>query len=193
MNDIENFLNVKPTPYGLKYGRILVSVPFYNDRFFNRSVVLMTDYDDEACAGLVLNKLSERRYCDIFKSTKIDEPVYIGGPVMTNQLFGIHTLSGSKKSNELLPGVYAGYDAVLLALLEYHAIENLRVKFFMGYAGWIPGQLEQELENKMWVVGTAHPDLVFNTQAELIWKRAVTELGKEYQHWLEIPNDLSDN
>ena len=193
MRLVEDYLKVKPTSLKPMAGRILISVPLFNDPFFNRSVILLTDYEPESTAGLVLNKKSEYSIRKVISDIKIDDPVYVGGPLMTNAVFGIHNHENTKQSAKLLPGVYIGYDEIFLALIEHHAIESMRYRFFIGYSGWSPGQLDNEIQNRMWVVGNANPDLIFNTDADQIWKSAVIQLGKEYLHWLDIPKDISDN
>ena len=81
----------------------------------------------------------------------------------------------------------------LLALIEQNAIPTLRYKFFMGYAGWSPGQLEGEIAKNMWVVGNPTPDLVFNTKPDEMWAKAVRVLGPDYAHWLNVPKYVNLN
>ncbi len=140
--DIGNFLSVKPTGLQLQDGKILISTPFYNDAFFNRSVVLLTDHSKEGSAGLVLNKITSVN----LKNIRIDAQVHLGGPVPSEQLFAIHNFSNCKKSQKLLPWLYIGYDNLLLSLIEHKSIATLRYKFFAGYSGWSAGQLDSEME-----------------------------------------------
>lgn len=193
MKFVEEFLEVKPTNLDIKAGRILISVPFFSDIFFNRSVVLLTDYEKNSCAGLILNRKSEFSVRKVINEIKTDDPLYVGGPVMTDNLFCIHNHGNSKGSVKLLPGIFVGFDNVLLALIEHKAIESLRYKFFIGYSGWAPGQLEMELEKKMWLVAHADPSLIFNTPADELWKAAVRNLGADYAHWLNLPKDITNN
>ena len=187
--DIGNFLSIKATGLQLQDGKILISTPFYNDAFFNRSVVLLTDHSKEGSAGLVLNKITSVN----LKNIRIDAQVHLGGPVPSEQLFAIHNFSNCKKSQKLLPWLYIGYDNLLLSLIEHKAIATLRYKFFAGYSGWSAGQLDSEMERNMWVIGNATPELVFDTPSEKIWEAAVHALGSGYRHWLQIPTELSDN
>ncbi|MEG1555836.1 MAG: YqgE/AlgH family protein [Bacteroidales bacterium] len=193
MKIAEDFLNVKPTEFKLTAGRILISVPFYNDPFFNRSVVLLTDYDESSCAGLIINRESKYSVREIVSEIKVDDHIYIGGPVLPEGLFALHDFENSKQSTKLVPGVYTGFDEILLSLIEHHAIENLNYKFFVGYAGWSPGQLEEELKKKMWVIGAATPELVFKTPANKIWEQAVRYLGPDYLHWIRVPKIIESN
>jgi len=193
MNNLDNFLKVKPTGLSLKPGRILISVPFFQDPFFNRAVVLLTDYSPLSCAGLVLNKQSMNPVSDFAPDIKVEDEIYIGGPVLARHVFCIHNYSGGNKMVELLPGTYLGYDNMLLSLAELNTVKTLKYKFFLGYSGWTPGQLEEELESKMWVIANPASKLILDTNAEDIWHEAVMRLGKDYAHWLDMPEDITEN
>jgi len=193
MRFIEDYLKIEPTSLPPAPGRILISVPFFNDPFFYRSVVLLTDYEPDSTAGFILNKESDYSVREIVSDIKVDDAVYVGGPVMSSVVFGIHNHDNTKKSAKLLPGVYVGYDNMFLTLIETKAIETMKYKFFIGYSGWSPGQLDDEIERKLWVVGNPTPDLIFDTPADLIWEHAVRLLGKNYLHWLDIPFNAGDN
>ena len=193
MDAVENFFEVKPTDFSLTAGRILISVPFFNDPFFNRSVVLLTDYDKQSCAGLVLNKSSRLSVRKVVSEIKVDDKLYIGGPVMPDGIFCVHNFESSKAASKLLPGIFVGSDEVLISLIEHQAIPSMKYRFFVGYSGWSPGQLEGELANKMWVIGTATPELVFDTPSSKVWEKAVRNLGDDYLHWLKTPRLIGLN
>lgn len=189
----KDLLAVKQTEFALAPGRILISVPYYNDTFFNRSVVLLTDYEGDHIAGLILNRRLTYTVRQLVDGIHSDAPMYLGGPVLPTALFLLHTFDSCKDSARIAPGIYVGYDQVLLALIEHNAIPTLKYRFMMGYSGWSPGQLEDELARNMWVVGNPTPELVFNTNADKMWERAVQVLGKDYQHWLNVPEYINLN
>lgn len=193
MTTPEDFFDVKPTEFSLSAGRILISVPFYNDPFFNRTVVLLTDYDETSCAGLVLNKPSRLSVRKLVSSIKVDDKMFIGGPVLPDGVFCVHNFENSKTANKLLPGIFIGSDEVLISLIEHKAIPTMKYRFYVGYAGWSPGQLESELSKKMWVIGAVTPELIFDTPSNKIWETAVRTLGKDYLHWLKLPRVISNN
>lgn len=193
MTNPDAFFEVKPTEFSLTAGRILISVPFYNDPFFNRTVVLLTDYDEKSCAGLILNRSSQLSVRKVVSEIKVDDYLYIGGPVMPDGVFCIHNFENSKAASKLLPGIYVGSDEVMLSLIEHKAIPTLKYRFFVGYAGWSPGQLEGELAKNMWVIGAPTPELVFSTPCARIWDTAVRTLGPDYRHWLKFPRVIGSN
>ena len=188
-----DLLKVKQTGFSLAAGRLLISVPYYNDAFFNRSVVLLTDYDKEHCAGLIINRRLPYRVRDLVDGLRVNTPMFLGGPVMPWALFLLHDFENNAASSRIVPKVYVGYDQSLLTQIESNAVASGNCKFLMGYAGWSPGQLEDELERNMWVIAPASKSLVFDTPAEEIWTRTVRRLGSRYEHWLQIPKHIEYN
>ena len=184
-------LSVKQNEFELAPGRILISVPYYNDTFFNRSVVLLTDYEDEHVAGLILNHRLPYPVSQLVDGLRVEAPMYLGGPVLPTALFLLHSFESCKDSSQVAPGIYVGYDQVLLALIEHRAIPNLQYRFLMGYAGWSPGQLEGEIARNMWVIGNPTPELVFHTEPEKMWAKSVQVSGDGYQHWLNVPEYIT--
>ena len=193
MTTPDAFFDVKPTEFSLTAGRILIAVPFYNDPFFNRTVVLLTDYDEKSCAGLVLNRSSRLSVRKVISEIKVDDHLYIGGPVMPDGVFCIHNFENSKAASKLLPGIYVGSDEVTISLIEHKAIPTMKYRFFVGYAGWSPGQLESELAKNMWVIGAPTPELVFDTPCGRVWETAVRTLGPDYLYWLKLPRVIENN
>jgi putative transcriptional regulator len=124
---------------------------------------------------------------------KIDMPVFAGGPVMHHAAFALHNFNSCHQSEEILPNVYTGYDDILLAIFEHTKIPKMDYKFFIGYSGWSPGQLEDEIKRKMWVVAEGDEELVLRTSTPKIWEKAVKRLGKDYFHWLQTPHNIHDN
>ena len=193
MDRYNDHLQIEPTGLSLEAGRLLVSTPYFNDPFFNHSVVLLTDYEEEHTAGLIINRQLPHNVYDLVNEIKVEEPIFFGGPVMTEAVFLLHSFESCPEASRLLPGVYVGYNPVLIAVIEHHAIANLKHKFLLGYAGWSPGQLEDEIRRNMWVVAPATQSLVFDTPAEDIWTRTVQRLGKPYEHWMKIPKNIMYN
>lgn len=189
----KDLLTVKQTEFKLEAGRILISTPHYNDAFFNRSVVLLTDYDKESCAGLIINRQLEYRVDQLVDGLRVRDQIFLGGPVQPSALFLLHNFENCPEASCIVPDVYVGYSQTLLALIEHQAISTMRYKFLMGYAGWSPGQLEREIANNMWVIGSPTPDLIFNTPAKEIWSKSVRILGKEYEEWFRIPKYINLN
>lgn len=193
MSFARDLLTIQQTEFELRSGRILISTPFHNDVVFNRSVVLLTDYNSTSVAGLILNYRLPFTVNQLVPELKVKSSMFLGGPVQLEQLFLIHNFDSCKTASTIAPDIYVGYDQILLALIEQASISKMRYRFIMGYAGWSPGQLETEIQHNMWVIGNPTTDLVFKTPAEKVWTRAVQILGEDYADWLRIPISISSN
>jgi putative transcriptional regulator len=88
-------------------------------------------------------------------------------------------------------GLFWGGDfEQLTSLIETHQTNVLDVKFFLGYSGWSPGQLEEELKLDSWIVSDQVSDaLVFETNPELMWKEAMRSLGGRFSVYSNYPED----
>ncbi len=182
-----DFLRVKQTEFTLSEGSLLIAAPLSPDMLFNRSVILLTDYNKETVAGVIVNKPTPFVLDRLVDSISIKAPLYIGGPVSPEMLFLLHNHSNSDAASAIRPGIFFGYNDQLLKQIEQRLFPSIRYKFILGYSGWAPGQLEAEIANNYWVIGNPTPELLFNTEPDQIWHKAVSILGKEYEHWLKIP------
>jgi putative transcriptional regulator len=68
-----------------------------------------------------------------------------------------------------------------------------KVKMFAGYAGWSPGQLEDELKRDAWVTHPASLELVFDVKPEQLWRKILSDKGWKYRLLAQMPEDLSLN
>ena len=119
-------------------GRILISEPFLRDATFGRSVILLVDHTDEGSMGLVINKQLPLFLNDIIMEFKyLDEiPLYKGGPIATDTLFYLHTLSDIPGSISISKGLYLNgdFDEIKKYILQGNKISEC-IRFFLGYSG----------------------------------------------------------
>ncbi len=169
-------------------GRILISDPsLVGDPYFARSVVLLVEHNEEGSIGLVLN-----RPIDIGLDKVLEEPCSInaklsfGGPVATDALFFIHSAGlAIPDSQKVCDGIFFGGDFATVGkmLLSGH-LNPVDIRFFIGYSGWSPGQLEEELARKSWVVSEA-PSLarIFSSDTRMLWRNSMCALGPSHAIW----------
>jgi len=67
------------------------------------------------------------------------------------------------------------------------------VKMFAGYAGWSPGQLEEEMKRDAWLTHPASLELVFETEPDKLWQMILQQKGWKYKLLSQMPEDLSLN
>lgn len=175
-----------------KQGGLLISAPFMKDFYFARSVVLMIDHNDEGSMGLVLNKnfngLMTLNELVPDLGTLPPIPLYKGGPVGKETLFYLHTLSYLKESLPLGNGLYLNgdFNQMQQYILSGAPTQGV-VRFFMGYAGWQKGQLENEIEENTWVINNECKVDLLNTYLRDLWQESLCDLGGKYAVWARYP------
>lgn len=175
-----------------KKGSLLLSEPFMLDENFERSVILLCEHDQEdGTVGLILNHPSVMLLSDVWDGVDNNEfPVYIGGPVEQNALFFAHKAydrlqSGTHITQDLYWG---GEFDELVRLINCYSVSTDEVKIFLGYSGWSPGQLENEIQQNSWAIHNSFDqDLAFYQDGEDLWKRALISLGPKYAHVANFP------
>jgi putative transcriptional regulator len=196
MKDIHDLLKIKSNNIKPKRGKILISEPFLLDYFFKRSVILLAEHNEEGTFGVIINKPIKARFNQVVKDfPEFNSRVFLGGPVQSDSLFFIHTL-GDKVENslEILPGIFWGGDIERIReLIILSVLKPSQIRFFIGYSGWSPHQLEDELERNSWVVSSLSADDILRTTPSMLWSRSLRKLGNDYAHWVKFPDDPSDN
>lgn len=196
-DNIENEFFVKLgfsfSPDELSKGKVLISEPFLNDPNFNRSVILLLEYDKEDGAfGLVLNKPTE-----LFMDDIIDGfpprifPFHYGGPVNPENLFYIHTLGEAVEDSVMvMDGLYwSGNFEQISALAQSNTINDTQAHFFGGYSGWSAGQLEGELKERSWIICNLTSDEIMNSSSDEMWRASLKSLGKKFSIMADFPED----
>lgn len=184
-------------------GSIIVSEPFLLDSYFKRAVILLGEHDDFGSIGFILNKPTEVSINDAVDDfPEFNAPLYFGGPVDTDILFYIHTLGPKLEgAKEILNGVYWGgnYDQ-LRSMIDTKQVKPHEIRFYAGYSGWEPKQLNIELREKSWIfspTNSANPALVkkfaFFEKPKDLWGQVLKSMGTEYAILSNFPEDPSLN
>lgn len=167
-------------------GKLLIALPGMSDPRFEKSVIFMCAHSEEGAMGLIVNKPIEGLgFQDLIKNLDIplkcdapDSPVLFGGPVGTERGFVLH--SGEYRSDEgTMPvtseiSLTATLD-ILRAMAEGHGPK--KSAFALGYAGWGPGQIEDEIRLNGWVHCDADSNIIFEADMEAKWSAAMRKLG----------------
>ncbi len=173
-------------------GSVLLSEPFIEDPFFKRTVVLLCEHNEEGSFGFVLNN-----YIDIELDQIVEEfphipySISVGGPVKNTNLFYIHTLGDLIPESALvMDGLYFGGDfEVLKSKLINEEVSLKDVRFFIGYSGWLPKQLNEELKHKSWFVTKVNKTTIMNTEDKNLWKSIMQNLGMKGKLVANFPID----
>ncbi|MCL8005807.1 YqgE/AlgH family protein [Gelidibacter japonicus] len=178
-------------------GHLLIAEPsIIGDTSFNRSVILLADHTIEGSVGFILNKPLKYTLKDLVPDTDAEFKVYNGGPVEQDNLYFIHKIPDLiPESIEISLGIYWGGDFdVVLNLINKGAIKPCDIRFFLGYSGWEPSQLESELEINSWIVTeNIYKKGIIEKKDDTFWKEKMLELGGDYSIWSNAPENPTYN
>lgn len=173
-------------------GTLLIAPPMMHDPNFRRTVVLLCEHGPEGSFGLVLNRPLAISLHEVMNGVSQKETsVAMGGPVQPDTLHFIHSHGEIiPKTIPLLDGVFWGGDFELLkALVETGQTSPRDLRFFLGYAGWAAGQLQEEIDAGGWILARADAASIFSTDPTHLWRTALRRLGGEYALLSNFPED----
>ncbi len=196
MRKLEDILSIKTNDIKPEKGKILISEPFLGDYYFKRAVVLLADHNEEGSFGVIMNKpLTVKLNKLITDFPHFEGEIFLGGPVESESLFFIHTLGDLiEGSMEISKDLYwGGKMEVVKEMILLKKIKPENIRFYIGYSGWLPDQLDKELKRNSWVVSRAKSEFLLNTKPELLWKMCLEKLGGDYLLWPSFPNNPISN
>jgi putative transcriptional regulator len=163
----------------------LIAMPGMADPHFSKSVTFICEHSEKGAIGLVINKPIDVTLAHLFEQVNIDlgdhalaqDPVHFGGPVKVECGFVLHQPLGDWNSTLKVDdntGMTTSRD-----ILEAMAAGEgpTRVLVALGYAGWSPGQLEDEIKRNGWLTVEADANLLFNLPDEEKLFAAMQKLG----------------
>jgi len=181
----------------VKSGKLLLAEPFMLDPNFRRSAVLICEHSaDDGTVGFILNKPLNVNINELVSDLpEIESPVFFGGPVATDSIHYVHNVGDLlEESIPVLRGVHWGGDFEKLKfLIQSKLILPHNIRFFVGYSGWSPGQLKEELGYKSWVVTDMHANYLFKSKPGMLWKQAMHNLGDTYSVIAQMPEQQCYN
>ena len=166
----------------------LIAMPNMADPYFSKTLTYICEHNDQGALGLVVNRpidmtlqaLFERLSLSISDKAASDAPIYFGGPVQTDRGLVLHEPAGNWQST-LRVGEAIGLTTskdILEAVGRGDGPKRMLVT--LGYAGWSPGQLEQELSQNAWLTVEAKDAILFDIPAEERLPQAMQLLGVDY-------------
>ena len=181
------------TARGFLDGQMLIASPAMQDERFARSLIYMCAHSSEGAMGIVVNRPAANiKFPDLLVKLNVvpaadviqlppragDVTVLKGGPVETERGFVLHSADFFIE-NSTLPideGICLTATLDILKAIARGA-GPASALFALGYAGWAPGQLESELHNNGWLHCSADSDLIFGTDADAKYNRAMQKIG----------------
>ena len=154
-------------------GRLLVATEVVGGDLFAETVILLLEYGDAGAMGLVVNRPTDVALGELLEDAEeIPDPpptIYWGGPVAMSTLSAlVHRDAPAESADTIIESVVRlPFDAAL----ENAATDPASVRFYLGYAGWAPGQLDYELARDSWHVLPASDEIVFSEDPKRLWQR----------------------
>ncbi|MBL4806692.1 MAG: YqgE/AlgH family protein [Rhodobacteraceae bacterium] len=167
-------------------GKLLVAMPGMGDPRFDKAVIFMCAHSPEGAMGLIINKPADdlafkdlMTQLDISWDDKLTGPkVHLGGPVEHIRGFVLHPASYHVEDSTMTIGDDFGMTATQEILKDIASGQGPdQAILALGYTGWGPGQLENELRQNTWLICDAPTELVFSDNDGSKWDKAVGSLG----------------
>jgi putative transcriptional regulator len=170
--------------------QFLIAMPGMGDGTFAGTVVYLCEHTEKGALGLVINKPIDITLKNLFEKVELSleredlvaAPVYFGGPVQTERGFVLHeptgadAESGYNSSLKIEGGLEMTTSKDVLEALS-HGAGPRKVLVTLGYSGWSPGQIEDEIARNGWLTVGAVPSIIFDTPIEQRYERALLLLG----------------
>ncbi len=174
-------------------GSILVADRDLKDPNFAETVILIVKYDDEGTLGLVLNRITDvpvARALDDWKEAKGHaEPVFLGGPVEKTSILGlVRSRARISQAHPVLTGVHLISEPPQLHRNLEIGLGSDKFRLYVGYAGWAPEQLEEEVDLGAWHVFPGDVNLVFDSDPGSLWMRMIKRAETQIAWALQPPS-----
>ena len=185
----------KPTVPNMDSIRINTQDPrsnYYYKRLWRKFLSNDTNMSMQEYRHLYLGYIFQEDY-NPYRQSEFSKkiPLYLGGPVHQEKLFFIHSFENViiPNSIEIKEGLFfdGDFDTIKSLLLNNPSIINKQIKFFLGYAGWSKGQLNEEIAQNSWLIGQTDNRQIFKSSGDELWKEAVKSVGGPYEKWLHFP------
>lgn len=167
-------------------GKLLIAMPVMGDERFAQSVVYICAHSEAGTMGLIVNRPSpDVRFSNLLEQLEIETGpdvrkirVHVGGPVERARGFILHSTDYKSEEGTIEVDDRISMTATMDVIAEIaqgggpsHAMMAL------GYAGWGPGQLEDEIARNGWLIGDADDDIVFGRANDHKWTAALKGMG----------------
>ena len=172
---------------GFFSGQLLIAMPGISDPRFERSLILVCAHDEQHAMGVAVNRPVEGlTFPDLLarldiKSSIILPPdlVLMGGPVERERGFVVHTddYHCGQSSLPIADGLAWTATREVLEAMADGVRHPRQALLALGYAGWGAGQLERELHENVWLTCDPDEDLLFGTDHDLKWTKALAKIG----------------
>ncbi|MBL8511605.1 MAG: YqgE/AlgH family protein [Betaproteobacteria bacterium] len=188
------------TPINLT-NHFLIAMPGMADPHFSKSLTLVCEHTDKGAIGIIINKPTDLLYKEIFRQVGLhladpilsESQTYFGGPVLPDRGFVLHQPLGEWNSTLRVSDVNVDDEDSLGLTTSKDILEAMtrgqgprKVLLTLGYAGWGPGQLEDEIARNGWLTTPASPHIIFDLAHSMRLNAAIATLGFSVANLSEV-------
>ena len=141
-------------------GSLLLAHESMGSGFFRATAVLLLSHNREGTTGVIVNHFVDENVANMVPGVSNQWPVFLGGPVETRRCLVALSDSKVEGAEEVLPGLWWA------PIEQLQGVAKRDIRVYMGYSGWGPGQLADELAGGCWSVVAASPELVEEKMAD---------------------------
>ena len=171
----------------VKPGSVLVARKIGCNDILNRSVILILEHDDTGSTGIILNKstlLSESL------SVVTNKKLSYGGAYDTHRIGFIHSIDDVSKKIRITDSLYFSENSTELERFSTDPSNENKLKAFVGFTVWAPGQLEEELREKKWGVNDLRMDELYEVDPNELWGYKLLSCGNIYGLLFDLPDPV---
>jgi putative transcriptional regulator len=180
---------IGPAPSGLNLANhFLIAMPSIQDPIFGGTVVYVCEHNEKGVLGVVINKPTDMTMEVLFdrvdlklapglRSSVVDQPIMFGGPVQDDRGFVLHSPGGHFSSSLTVTDDVAFTTSIDVLEAVASGAGPTRMLVSIGYAGWSPGQLEEEISRNGWLTVGADARVLFELPIEERYTAAIKLLG----------------
>lgn len=167
-------------------GKVLIAMPGMGDPRFEKTVIYLCAHSSDGAMGLIINKPAlDVDFSDLLERLKIESvsgssrpAIYIGGPVEHARGFVLHSGDYTTDAATLQVNDHFGMTATVEVLEDIAQGTGPQAALLaLGYSGWGPGQLENEIAQNGWLIGDADSELIFGVNDARKWEAALAQMG----------------
>lgn len=171
-------------------GRFLIASRQLVDPHFAETVVLLIEYNQHGAMGVIINRPTELKLSEVLPEIDVlrerSDTIYLGGPVAKNQLLLlIRTSSPPEGSRLVFEDIHVSSSQAVIQRMIKNPEGEERFRVYAGYAGWAPGQLDNEIATGGWHVLRADAETVFDKSASEIWPDLIHRSSAQWVRLLE--------
>ena len=163
----------------------LIAMPQLADPNFFHSVTYICAHNEDGAMGIVINRPLAMALGDVLSQMDLEPdsaaiaalPVYLGGPVNTENGFVLHRPAQEWDSTIAITAEVAVSTSRDILEAIARGMGPADALLALGYAGWSAGQIEAEIAQNAWLSGPANLDIIFNTPSDKRWQRAASLIG----------------